>query len=171
MLERNAALIRQIESALLEEVKLQVAYATLIDEEGATVTKLESEKLQALTTKREGLYRAILAAKTRREELTQQIPEASEGMTLRELLQRQAHREDAARLTKLARKLEVLVHENRTRGREFGRLVHFATTIIDGSLSIIRSATQSITRSYGRNGVVREKFAPKSRALSTIEEA
>ena len=171
MLERNGALIRKIESALLEEIKLQVSYASVSDEEGAHVTKLDSDQLQIITSKREELYRAILAAKARREELTSQILGANEGHTLRSLLAAQAHRDDAARLTKLAGKLEVLVHENRTRGREFSRLVHFASTIIDGSLSILRSATQSISRAYSRSGVVQEKFAPKSRALGTLEEA
>lgn len=171
MLERNGALIRQIESALLEEIKLQVSYSSLIEEEGAHVTKLNSDQLKALTAKREDLYRSILTAKSRREELTQKISGGDDGSTLRSLLAAHAHREDAARLSKLAGKLEVLVQENRTRGREFGRLVQFATTIIDGSLSILRSATQSITRAYGRNGIVKEKFAPKSRSLGTLEEA
>lgn len=171
MIERNGALIRQLESALLEEIKLQVSYASLIDEERATVTKLNSTQLSALTNKREEVYRAILAAKTRREELTQTLPGAEGGQTLRQLLGAHAHRDDAARLSKLASKLEILVSENRTRGREFTRLVQFATTVIDGSLSILRSATQSISRAYGRNGVVNEKVAPKSRAVSTLKEA
>ena len=171
MLERNSPLIRQIEAALLQEVELQLRYSAAIEEEKACITKLHSERIAVLTAKREEIARAILSAKERRESLTSKIPGAEHGKSLRAILKEKAHKDDARRISQLASKLEVLVHDNRKRGREFSRLVNFASTIIDGSMSILRSATQSITRAYGRNGVLREKIAPNTRTQGTLEEA
>ena len=70
MLERNSPLIRQIEAALLQEVELQLRYSAAIEEEKACITKLHSERIAALTAKREEIARAILSAKERRESLT-----------------------------------------------------------------------------------------------------
>lgn len=171
MLERNSSIIRQIEATLLQEIELQLSYSSAIEEEKACITKLHSDRIVVLTTKREDIARAILAAKDKREQLTSKIPGAEPGKSLRTILKEKAHRDDARRISQLASKLEVLVHDNRKRGREFNRLVNFASTIIDGSMSILRSATQSITRAYGRNGVLREKVAPNTRAQGTLEEA
>ena len=171
MLERNGALIRKLEAALLEEIKLQVSYSMVVEEENSFITKFNTDKIKALSEKREGMYMAIAAAMEKRAALALEIPGATKSSCLRDLLKAEAHPADADRLCRHAEKLRVLVSSNHQRGREFGRLANFALTLVNGSLSILWSATQSITRAYGRNGVVTEKMAPKSRTQMTIKEA
>ena len=171
MLERNGVLIRKLEAALLEEIKLQVSYSMVVEEENSFITKFNTEKIQALSEKREAMYYSIAQAMEKRAALALEIPGATQSSCLRDLLKAQAHPDDAARLNRHAEKLRVLVQSNHQRGREFGRLANFALTLVNGSLSILWSATQSITRAYGRNAVVKESFAPKTRSQMTIKEA
>ena len=171
MVERGGRLIRQIENALLEEIKLQVSYAQLIEEEKSYIIKFKPAQITELTEKRGILYRSIAAARDRREALTLELAGEKGGGTLTALLKELAHPEDARRLTAHAEKLRALVQANQNRGREFGRLAHFALTLMGGTISILWSATQSITRGYGRNGVMKESYAPKTRSQSTLKEA
>lgn len=169
MIERGGQLVRNVESALRTEMDLQIQYAALMEEEGKYISKFDAEKVTELSSKRAQVSQNIDAARMKREKLCEQFPDHT-GKKLTELVSQHCHRDDAKRIKQLAEKFRILVQGNQRRGFEFGQVTQFVLNLISGSMSILWSATQSVTRSYGRNGVVRETYTPKSKDHTTLEE-
>lgn len=171
MIERNSRLVRELDSALTAEIRLQEEYALVLSEERACITKFEADRVQELSAKRETLSEEMQKASDRRLELMSMFP-SHEGKRLTDLIRAHCHREDMQRLLPLAEKLRAALLKTKTLGLEFKQLANFSLNLVNGVISIIWSATQNVTRSYTAQGTVREAFnTPGTRLAGVLKEA
>jgi|GEM_PF-4267661 len=162
--------ISQLERQLSVEIELQARYAKALEEESSVIKKFRRSDIDAQVETRSEIAEKIEVAAHAREALRQAI-DSSNSFTLSQIITTRTARGDKARLLKLVSALRIAVEANRTRSAELGRLVQFTQTLVDGSIAILRSAAQPVTRSYGRNRVTVERDAPKNRFGLKITEA
>ena len=161
MIERNSRLIRDLERVLRAEIKLQEEYAALLTDERTCLTRFNADKIEEISLRRDLLNEKISQAAAERLELMKIFPN-SQGKRLTELLKAHCHKQDIATLMPLAEKLKTVVQQTKSMGKEFKQLVDFSLNLVNGTLSIIWSATQNVTRSYTPQGKVREAFHPST---------
>ncbi len=159
MINRNSRLIRDLERVLRTEIRLQEEYASVLIEERTTLTRFNAEKIEQLSLRREELNGRIAIAAAERLELMKIFPNY-EGKRLTELIRTHCHRQDSALLLPLAEKLKSVAQSTKSSGKEFKQLVDFSLNLVNGTLSILWSATQNVTKSYTPQGTVREAFHP-----------
>lgn len=171
MIERNSRLVRELEAALEEELRLQRDYARIMSEERASVTTFKAEKVEELSAKRELLSEKMKNAADRRLELMRMFPE-HEGKRLTELVRQHCHPHDQGRILPLADQLRDALQVTKRLSIEFKQLANFSLNLINGSLSILWSATQNITRSYTPTGKIKEAAHHNGpRQSGTLKEA
>lgn len=163
-------LISQLERLLRSEIELQLKYAAALEDEGAVIRKFRKDQIDERVESRGEIADRIEASAKQRDNLRQVI-DPTNTMTITQIVRERTSKADKVKLLKLISTLKELVETNKGRGNELGRLVQFTQTIVDGSIAILRSATQPVTRSYGRNRVTIERDAPKTRAGMKITEA
>ena len=154
---RDSAFVNALSALLNEECALHERYLEVLSSEQDAVSGIRSEEVAALTLEREALVRAIQDINDRRIEFLRRFPE-SEGKKLSELLARHCHPEDLRQLNPLVKKLKLLLERSRRAGREMGQITDFALRMVNGTMSILWSATQNVTRSYTKSGVAKESY-------------
>ena len=58
------------------------------------------------------------------------------------------------------KKLRELIKQTQGKAREYSELLNFSSNLVNGSLSILWSATQGIFKSYGRDRNIHESYHP-----------
>lgn len=154
-MSRDPRYTRSLEAILKEECQLQARYIDLLTEERAAITKMRSDRVSALASARETLSYDIKIARDKRVQLLSELPD-SKGAALGDLIEKHFTGQEKARLLALRNELRELVQRATSLGRETNQVVNFSLNFINGSLSIIWSATQTPCKSYGRSGVVKD---------------
>ncbi|MBN8549588.1 MAG: flagellar export chaperone FlgN [Deltaproteobacteria bacterium] len=171
MIERNSRLVRELDSVLREELRLQKEYAEILNEERTSITTFKAEKVQSLSEKREVLSETIKRAAEKRAELMAMFPE-HQGKRLSELIRAHCHPVDQERLMPLADALKLAVQNTKSLSTEFKQLASFSLNLVNGALSILWSATQNVTRSYTPNGKIKESaHSSGNRQAGVLKEA
>ncbi len=170
MIEKHGRWVREVERVLREEIQLQLEYASILEEENSVLSKFNAEKLEYLSAKRGEICERIMRFRDVRRDLVLEIRPDGDS-TITKILNEEAHPTDRSRLVPLCEKLKILVNSNRARSSEYSCLANFALGVVNGTLSLIWSATQSVTRAYGRSGKINESYAPKTREQLTLKEA
>lgn len=171
MIERNSRVIRDLEAALQEELRLQQEYLRVMTEERSSITAFKADRVEELSAQREILSEKMKAAADKRLELMGMFPK-HEGKRLTELVSAHCHPHDQARLLPLAQSLKTALDSTKKLSIEFKQLTNFSLNLINGSLSILWSATQNITRSYTQDGKIKESaHAGGARASGVLKEA
>lgn len=170
-LVKGAKLSKDIEVILNTECQLYEQYLLLLEEERQSITCLNAEKIAAARYKRETVGQEMKAAQEERMSLMKGFP-SSGGQRLSSLVIQHCHLDDSKRIILLIEKLRDLVKQSRTKGVEFGQVAQFALNMVNGSLSIIWTATQNVVRSYTRRGEINESYNPQhSRAQTVLTRA
>lgn len=169
--EKNPTFVKELAKILEYECGLYAAYVKTLANEKEAITKFNAENVSALTEQRLLLTEQIKAAKEQRFMVLDALPEGRKEK-LSNLLQKYAHIEDAKRLMPLVQKLKVLVVEARQKSMEFNQIANFSLGIVNGSLSILWSATQNVVRSYDTLGSLKESYNPSTgRAAGVLRSA
>ena len=156
-MQRDPAFLGSLQRLLETECALHAEYIALLEKEQKALTHFKAEEVAALAAQREKLADRLDAIQAKRREFMQQFPDA-EHAKLSELIVKHCHPEDAKRLSPLVRRLKKLITRSRALGSELGQVANFSLNLIEGTLSILWSATQNITRSYSRKGVMKETY-------------
>lgn len=159
MIEKNSRLVSALSSTIEREYKLYAEYLKVLEEERTCLSKFNAEKVTDLSDKRETLSIKISDARDARMELLKVIPD-SDKRPLSEIVTRDFHPDDARKLMPLVAKLKEVVKQAQAKGREFNQVVNFSLNVVTSTLSIFWSATQTVTRSYGPQGVLKESLLP-----------
>lgn len=157
----------QIERNLTSENRLHEQYIEVIEEERKFTIQFKRDKLQKLVEKRERLVEQMKDAHMERLRLMSQIPD-SNGKKLSELVEIHCSGEQKVKLLHSVAKLKSLALEGQRRTREHGSIVKFALGVVDGLVSIFWSATQHISKSYSRKGIVQESAQPAGTRQSSV---
>lgn len=160
-----------LEALLKEECSLYREYRKILELEVNSVTELEVERVADLTVQRQILSDRMQEVNEKRKELLSGF-EAGDKTKLSEIIVKSCSRVDAARILPLVKTLRSEIEECQRFGSEFSQVLSFSQRLIDGTVSILRSASQSVNRLYTKAGKVQESFVPaSSRVSSALRQA
>jgi len=161
--------IRDLERFIQEECRVHRRYLEVLRLEREQLSSFHSVEVSELSAERELLSSRMKELHDRRRDLMRLFPEGG-SLRLREVLRLHCPEEQALRAQ--AEELSELALEVRSASAEFSHVLNFALSLVHGSISLVRSATQSVTRSYTPGGEVREAYAPfVSRMQGVLREA
>lgn len=172
---RDPKLTKNLRHILEEECALQKAYLEVMTEERRCLGRMQDEganqKVLLLTTKREVLAEAMKQLSQQRAELLSVFP-GTEGRRVSEIIAANFHKADVAELMPHVNRLKTLISKSRHSGLEFSQIVDFSLNLVNGLVSLLWSASQSVIKSYAPNGKPRESYNPgTSRAQSVLKQA
>ncbi len=160
--------VKALSLLLEEECAVHQHYLEVLGKEQIAVSNLKSEDVATLSTEREALYERMAQISQKRQQFLTKFPE-SENKKLSEILVKNCHIDDIKQLSPLVKKLKLLLDRSRRAGNEMGQITDFALRMVNGTMSILWSATQNITRSYTKGGVAKESF--QSLKNDTLKQA
>ncbi len=156
-----------LEKIIQREIGLHEQYIAILKEERAYTTKADTEKIIEISTKRGLIVDEMKYCHHQRMEIASKLP-MSRGQKLTALVERNASPEDQKRLLPLLKKLKEVVENSQKKTYDFGSVARFGLTVVEGLLSIIWSATQHITKSYSRQGTIKEQAQPAGTRASSV---
>lgn len=157
--ERNPKFVKDLSQVLELECALYAAYLEVIEREKIAVTKFNADQVAEFTEQRLEITERIRDAKDRRFAVLDALPEGRKEK-LSVLIGRCLHADDARKLTPLVGRLKDAVAAARQKSMEFNQIANFSLGIVNGSISILSSATQNVVRSYNPMGLLRESYNP-----------
>jgi len=156
-MERNPQFINSLQELLNKECSLHEEYISVLTEEREALKQFKSYEVSALSARREKLCVEIAKIQEQRINFLDHFPDAK-NKKLSELIARYCHPDEARKLNPLIKRLKGLLSQSKALGTEFNQIVDFSLTLVNGTLSILWSATQNVTKSYSRKGQVQEKY-------------
>jgi len=159
--------IKSLEKSLLEEINLYQQYLTILKKEQQVIIKYKQDKLIEFTAQRGELCNQIAEVKQQRQLLTKQFPEYRQKK-LYELVIKYLRPQDAKNIVGLIQKLRNITEEVLSYNSQMSRILGFSLRSIQGALSIIHSATQTIVQSYNRRGHMQKKYHPSTTLEDTV---
>lgn len=163
--------VRILEEVLHEEIRLNTEYFEFLQIDRKRVSKFDTGGLEQCEAKRVELLRGLEAVESRRLDVTQEFPDGNTGARLSVLVESHCNPADRRRLGNLIVKLKKIVGEVREVSQELQRVSSFALRLVHGTLSILWSATQNVTRCYTAQGGIKDSYAPTySRSQNVLKE-
>lgn len=159
--------IAQIEALLQRELLLQRRSLGLLTQERIAVRDFQSADVEYLASAREGLFDELTLLAEKRTKLLSEIPEGN-STRISELVKRHAAPKDAARIAVIIADIRAVISKIQRESTEQNQVLEFARGLVHGTLSIIWSATQNVTRAYTRLGAMKESYAPSSSRKQTV---
>jgi hypothetical protein len=163
--------LRNIEKLLVEECGAIDDYLALLSSEQDHVVKLQSDKVAECAERRAIVADRISVVRTSRDDLVRILNKNSKT-TLTELVTTGGSAAEKRRILPVIGKLKQKAKVMDQRSKELNQVVNFSLGLVNGSLSIIWSATQTVTRCYNAFGGMTELFQPNApRAGSLLGQA
>jgi hypothetical protein len=156
-MQRDPQFLASLQRLLEQECSVHAEYISLLEKEQKAMTAFKADEVTQLAAKREKLAEQMQSIEEKRKEFMKRFPDA-ENAKLSELIVKHCHPEDARKLSPLVSKLKKLITQSRGVGSELRQVANFSLNLIDGTLSIIWSATQNVTRAYSKKGVLKETY-------------
>ncbi len=163
--------VKTLERLLEQELNLYSEYLALLAQEQISVVVLKAEQVEFLSQRRADVVQRISELRDQRLAL---VAEASGGeeQRLSELIRVACTPADAKRLDKLITQIKAIVAVVESKSREFNQVLNFSLGLVNGEISLLWSASQSVTRVYNAFGAVHEAVQPNApRAGSLLGEA
>jgi len=160
---KNPELTASLRKILEQECKLHARYIDLISKERELIRSLKStdqtELLSLLTAERDVITQQLEELHKNRFELLKPF-KAPKGSRFSAIIEANLHPDDLKELYPLIEMLKSLIAQNKKSSSEFGEVVNFAQNMMNGFVSLVMSTTQTIVRSYGRKGLIKESYHP-----------
>ncbi len=167
----DAGVVRSLEKILSEELAQCDLYLGLLFEEQKSVVALKPDQVTELGTKREAAVETLSKLRDQRVRLIAAVT-GNESVKVSDLVQNHFSPSDKKRLLPLLQKLKQRIAHVEEKSREFNQVLNFSLGLVNGSMSILWSATQSVTKSYNAFGTVTESIQPTApRAGSSLGRA
>lgn len=170
-------LVTRLELALRDEERLYQSFLKLMQQEIDAVEKFTPVKIEKLTQKREEFLLSIAAAADGRITIQNEIlqnmgVEPGENTKLSELVLLLPDGRRKEELRERVSEFKVLVEEVYRVAHQLNRLVGWSMSIVNGSLSIMRSCAVDEVKGYSRSGSQNSTYHPRfGRATLNIKEA
>lgn len=157
----SSADVKKLEQMLREECGVYEQYLKLLSLEQKSLTSLNTDELIDFTEKRAVLTDRLADIQRARSAL---LVDKDTGTLrpVREVIKARCASSEQRTLLSLANKLVDLIQKTQVRAKEMGQMLHFSLSMINGTISLIYSATQNVTKAYGQNGMVKNSYHPKS---------
>lgn len=166
----SPAIARELERLLKAECAIYREYSELMTKERQAVISFKMAEVEAITARRVSLSTAMGEAHHQRLTLLKQLPEGDcEKLTT--VIARQFSGADQKRLMSLAEELRSAIRASQANGLQFGQIVTYALNLVNGSISLLWSATQNVFKAYGKKGQIKESYHPSDRSQGVIKRA
>lgn len=163
----DASLVWAFERNLQRSCALHQRYLELLKRERSSLKKFSAEDVGEIRDKREELLSSMDEANAARRELVAKLP-AEPSAKLSDLLPKHFSPNDAARIRPLVEELKTLAAAVQRESREFSQVVNFALNLVHGSLSILWSASEDVSRSYTAGGALQENHTPSGSRMQGV---
>jgi len=157
----STASVRSLEKILSEELAQCGLYLKLMSQEQDAVVALRADTVAAFSEKREAAVANLALLRDQRVALVSSLTDG-ESMSVTELIQTRCSAGDKKRLLALIEKLKKSIKAVESKSREFSQVLNFSMGLVNGSLSILRSANQSVAKGYNAFGSMTESLQPNA---------
>jgi hypothetical protein len=151
--------VRALEKVLVDEVGACEEYLQLVAREQAHIVKFEHESVGLLAEKRAIVSERMAMLRDKRLEIVATIG-GDKSLTVTQLVTQGCVPADKKRLLALVQKLRAKVDQVEDKSREFTQVVDFTLGLVNGSISILWSATQNVNKCYNAFGGLTQSFQP-----------
>ncbi len=151
--------LRNLEIILEQEIAQYKAYLELLGREYKAVTALQSDAVTQLSEKRAAVMERLSRLKDDRMEIVSRCT-GGEVVRLSELVEHVPTASDKKRLSALVAKLKDAVSVVEVKNKEFNLLLNFSLGLVNGEISLLWSASQTVSRVYNSFGSITEGAQP-----------
>jgi hypothetical protein len=163
--------IRSLETILQEEISLYVEYVGILTQEQACVVTLRAGDVSDLSHRRSQIISKLEILKEKRNSIVEQTS-GREAMRLTEFVEQACSPVDKKRVLPLVQKIKDLLKLVEDKSKEFSQVLNYSLGLVNGEISLLWSASQSVTRVYNAFGSVQEGVQPSApRTGSLLGEA
>ena len=159
MTNNYQAMVRALTRAVERECAAYEEYIALLTGEREAISRFQPDSVSEFTARRQELSDELLALSAERLEICQEIS-GTEQKRLTDIAEKFLHGSDRTTMLRQAARLRKLVETSQRASQEFSQIVNFSLNLVNGSLSIVMSATRNVVRSYTPYGNIREAFNP-----------
>ena len=147
---------RELLDIINKQLSLYEEYLKIQNDEREGLKKANVQKIKENTVLRSNILEYIYVLKNK---LSTLITNEGENKVIK-LLNKKAPNEQKMILLPKIKKLRELIKQTQGKAREYSELLNFSSNLVNGSLSILWSATQGIFKSYGRDRNIHESYHP-----------
>lgn len=163
--------VKTLERVLEQELACYSEYLALLAQEQVSVVGLRAEQVVALSQRRAEVVQRIGELRDQRLGLVATVAD-SEERRLSDIIREACPPADAKRLDKLVTQIKAIVAVVESKSREFNQVLNFSLGLVNGEISLLWSASQSVARVYNAFGAVHEAVQPSApRSGSLLGEA
>ena len=169
----NTKASSSLEKLLEQELVLYQQYVEVLQKEQDCIVRLKSERVEEYTQKRQEITDKLTELKERRLELTSSLTEEDEEpLRLSEIVEIVDQPSDRQRLAGLIERIKGAIQTVERVTSEFTQVLQFSLGMVNGEISLLWSASQSVNRVYNAFGSVQEAVEPSTpRAGSLLGQA
>jgi hypothetical protein len=128
-------------------------------QEQEAVVKLQSDEVSGLSIQRVYVIDTLAALRSDRTKLVALLA-GSEGVKTSDLVERVCGPADKKRLLAIVQKIKLRIKQIEIASREFGQVVNFSLGLVNGSMSVLWSATQPVSKVYNAFGAMKQAVQP-----------
>lgn len=161
---------RSIKKVIEQEILLYKKYFTLLQEEKVQLKNNKPQEVSAISQKRLKLTESMLSFQESRLKIMREFTPESEKSKLREWIKVSFSSQNIKTLMPISEELFEIISTVRKSEKIHAETLNFSLKMFNGLLSIIRSASNNILKSYGRKGKIKESYNPQSRGSGVIKE-
>lgn len=163
--------VKTLERILEQELACYTEYLALLAEEQASVVRLKAEQVTALCDRRALVIERIGELRAEREVIVRTVSDDAE-QRLSDTIRSVCTPTEVKRLDKIITQIKAILKVVESKSREFNQVLNFSLGLVNGEISLLWSASQSVARVYDAFGGVREAAQPSApRAGSLLGEA
>ena len=152
----SGSVYRELLDIINRQTSLYEEYLKIQNDEREGLKKVNIQKIKEDTVLRSNLLEYIYVLKNK---LSTILANEGENKVIK-LLNKKASNEQKMILMPKIKKLRDLIKKTQGKAREYSELLDFSSNLVNGSLSILWSATQGIFKSYGRDRNIHESYHP-----------
>ncbi|MFO0416389.1 MAG: flagellar export chaperone FlgN [Pseudomonadota bacterium] len=163
--------VKTIEKLLERELALYAEYLAVMGEEQLAVVSLKADLVSALSERRAEILDQLSSVRDQRVELVASLT-GDANIRLSEYVEAACAPADKKRLAALINQIRATSKTVENKSKEFNQVLNFSLGLVNGEISILKSAAQPVTRVYDSFGTIRDGVQPNSaRAGSLLGEA
>jgi len=167
----NTGAVQQLERILERELSCYTEYLALLAEEQKSVVGLKPDQVEELSARRSEVVNLIGDLRDQRLKIVAEVT-GNHDTRLSDFIKTNCAPADAKRLDKIASQIKAILTVVESKSREFSQVLNFSLGLVNGEISLLWSASQSVTRVYNSFGSVKEATQPAApRTGSLLGEA
>jgi hypothetical protein len=163
----DAKTVKKLEKILEGELSLYVEYLAVLERERACVIALRAGEVNALSARRGEIVHQLSLLRDERTTLVEMIT-GGETRKLSDVVEDGCNPIDRKRLMSLISKIKDLLAKVEEQSREFNQVLSFTLGLVNGELSLLWSASQSVTRVYDSFGSLHEAAQPTAPRVGSL---